>query len=418
MRFTGQVKIPDLDYPGVPAEVLVDDKQTELFVEGESLGRWSLVDVRAERLIANAFSLRLDDEEITFIADQPTEFAYAGVEHMANVWARHKSIRLPVRFIANNRSRRGTKPSRIGALREAIEEALSGTNLNALSGRVEAAPVLHRPVSPPPEQQAPEVARHGDDDRSPGSRYRPAEPPTRRPAPPEIPEEAESETHHDPVPTAPDTPDSVFAEPDPEPDRPGPPVSDSIYKDSVPWARSEQDIAESPPDQGGEGDERDPGAAASAVEPEQESEPEPEGATELESPPQPATASPEAPPPASVPWIAPPAPEPGTPREVSDVIPEPPQRDRYVVDLGAFEEPDGETGLPAEPEEDVPEEVPSLEPVMTGSARGGIMGAVRSAFVRNTRTEHEHEYVEAPGGLGIKRQICAECGHISIGVSE
>jgi hypothetical protein len=51
----------------------------------------------------------------------------------------------------------------------------------------------------------------------------------------------------------------------------------------------------------------------------------------------------------------------------------------------------------------------------TAAAKGGIMGAVRSAFVRN-RVEHTHVYVEAPGGLGIKRQICAECGHISIGV--
>jgi hypothetical protein len=29
-----------------------------------------------------------------------------------------------------------------------------------------------------------------------------------------------------------------------------------------------------------------------------------------------------------------------------------------------------------------------------------------------------HEFVEAPGGIGIVRQICAECGYISIGVTD
>ncbi|MDH3189685.1 MAG: hypothetical protein OEM39_03475, partial [Acidimicrobiia bacterium] len=59
MKFTGQIRIPDLDHPGVPAVVLIEENQTELLMQGESLGRWSLVDVRADRLIANAFSLAL-----------------------------------------------------------------------------------------------------------------------------------------------------------------------------------------------------------------------------------------------------------------------------------------------------------------------------------------------------------------------
>jgi hypothetical protein len=49
--------------------------------------------------------------------------------------------------------------------------------------------------------------------------------------------------------------------------------------------------------------------------------------------------------------------------------------------------------------------------------RGGLLGAVRSAFARN-RVSHQHEFVEAPGGIGIVRQICAECGYISIGVND
>ncbi len=49
--------------------------------------------------------------------------------------------------------------------------------------------------------------------------------------------------------------------------------------------------------------------------------------------------------------------------------------------------------------------------------KSGLFGAVRSAFVRN-KGAHEHEFVEAPGGIGIIRHICNECGYISIGVNE
>jgi hypothetical protein len=106
--------------------------------------------------------------------------------------------------------------------------------------------------------------------------------------------------------------------------------------------------------------------------------------------------------------------------QAEPVTSKPAQRPPYVVDLGAFEDPGDKA--PAHPTPDmVGESVPADdEPqpeLATASARGGIMGAVRSAFVRN-RVEHTHEYVEAPGGLGIKRQICAECGHISIGLSQ
>ncbi|HEX5695179.1 MAG TPA: hypothetical protein VFZ15_02255, partial [Acidimicrobiia bacterium] len=100
MKFTGQVRVPEIDHPGVPATILVEDGQTEIFLEGESLGRWSLYDVRAERLVSSAFSLWLHGEEITFIADEPVDFAYKGVDHMAEVWARYKSMAMPRRALA------------------------------------------------------------------------------------------------------------------------------------------------------------------------------------------------------------------------------------------------------------------------------------------------------------------------------
>jgi hypothetical protein len=65
---------------------------------------------------------------------------------------------------------------------------------------------------------------------------------------------------------------------------------------------------------------------------------------------------------------------------------------------------------------------PDLELLFAGAPspegeKSGLLGAVRSAFARN-KTAHEHEFVEAPGGIGIVRQICADCGYISIGVSD
>jgi hypothetical protein len=66
---------------------------------------------------------------------------------------------------------------------------------------------------------------------------------------------------------------------------------------------------------------------------------------------------------------------------------------------------------------------PDLELLFAGvpgseGERSGLFGAVRSAFARNRGGTHEHQFVEAPGGIGIVRQICADCGYISIGVAD
>ncbi|HET7847066.1 MAG TPA: hypothetical protein VFL72_06195, partial [Acidimicrobiia bacterium] len=83
---------------------------------------------------------------------------------------------------------------------------------------------------------------------------------------------------------------------------------------------------------------------------------------------------------------------------------------RLVVDLGAYEAP-GPVSTPTQPR------VPALAATAPATDKSGIFGAVRAAFVRN-KGSHEHEFVEAPGGIGIHRNICSECGYISIGVSE
>ena len=55
------------------------------------------------------------------------------------------------------------------------------------------------------------------------------------------------------------------------------------------------------------------------------------------------------------------------------------------------------------------------EPVLTGAGkdRSGLMGAVRAAFKSGPK-DHDHQFIEAPGGIGITRYVCEECGYVSI----
>jgi hypothetical protein len=88
---------------------------------------------------------------------------------------------------------------------------------------------------------------------------------------------------------------------------------------------------------------------------------------------------------------------------------------RLVVDLGAYEVATAPAPEPvASPTR---AGMPALAAAAPVADRSGIFGAVRAAFVRN-KGSHMHEFVEAPGGLGITRNICSECGYISLGVSE
>lgn len=144
MKFTGQIRIPEVDHPGIPATVLVEDTQIEVVLDGESLGRWSLFDVRARRLISAAFLLDLDGEEITFIADEPMDFAYRGVEEMSETFARLSSMRALKRTMAVRSSRTGTKPSRVAELRAAMEANLQVERRGFL-GRIEKTEVEEPP---------------------------------------------------------------------------------------------------------------------------------------------------------------------------------------------------------------------------------------------------------------------------------
>jgi len=425
VKFTGQVRVPEVDHPGVPATIVVEAGQTEVFLEGESLGRWSLFDVHASRLVSSAFSLSLGGEEITFIADEPVDFAYKGVDHMAEAWARYKSMTIPRRVVAVGRSRRGTLPSRITELRDAmlqnLESAGRGSSrlvpTESLAEMPEPAPWRERidvyskvpepldtdtpgpepvvdevdPPGPEAAPLAPEAAPLAPDaaPRAPEAREEPQPAPYRplRPGPGLIPRKVELQTSFE-------TADQVFA---PHSDREsswGEPPMD----EPPPY---EEATSDADPEYFEDGSEPLlPGAppieAAAGVEAEGDDPiAEDEGTVLAEMP---------------------------DPVDEAEPLPEADDgpRPEVVVDLAPLEGGEGGGLIVGEPELDPLQ--PDLELLFAGapapaSERSGLLGAVRSAFARN-KTVHHHEFVEAPGGIGIVRQICAECGYISIGVSD
>ncbi len=430
MKFKGQVKIPQLDSPGVPAVILIEDPQTELFVEGESLGRWSLADVRAERLIASAFSLDLDGDEVTFIADDPINFAYGGVDEMAKVWARYKTMTMPRRMVATSRSRKGTKPSRIGDLRSAIEETLSSPTSKPAASPPAQSERPFVPADPIPDPVASPVEREAvlSDavETEPTVEFEAIETLEWETLQPPVDESRTPIGGVDEEPT-----EGMSGEEMVEPVQvPRPSNQESVFKDVVPWA--------------GKAEGEHVGSEAGEVEPEPIApEPAPTvGALPIAASANLADTAAAEPildsgpdrdvreetlpddDDLSVPWLEPAAagppetPQPTAPPVVVERDPPPaPEPPRYVVDLGAFEQAERAVARVEPTPPDDPDQM-ALEPAMAGTGeRGGIMGAVRSAFVRN-RDVHDHEYVAAPGGIGIVRNICTHCGHISIGVAE
>lgn len=415
MKFTGQVRVPEIDHPGVPATIVIDGDQAEVFLEGESLGRWSLFDVQAARLVSSAFSLSLHGEEITFIADEPVDFAYKGVDHMADAWARFKSMSVPRRVVAVGRSRRGTHPSRIGELREAMLKNLEAagrgpTRLDPIDTApvmpvhdaptpAGAEPVKRAPTPHPyrrprteaassPVEVAETVAPSSPSRLRPGAglmaaRAARSEVPAAEPEP-VLDTPAIAEPEPDPVFAPPEIADLEPVSPPPEiadPEPVSPPAETAIPSLRSPWDEPPVDESAEPPRVGA------PAVADATDEDEPATEAVPELVEELLS-------------------------------TSSDEGGEEGARD-LVVDLGRFE---GRRRSDAAPSSDPPAPPAPREPALAfaspdPSERGGLLGAVRSAFVRS-KVAHVHEFTEAPGGIGIVRQICAECGYISIGVTD
>jgi hypothetical protein len=470
VKFTGQVRVPEVDHPGVPATIVVEEGQTEVFLEGESLGRWSLFDVRAARLVSSAFSLSLDGEEITFIADEPVDFAYKGVDHMAGVWARYKSMTIPRRVVAVGRSRRGTIPSRIPELRDAmlqnLQTASRGASRQASTGattapaepsswtkRLDAYSNVPEPIdTADPNDTGPLEPDPTSSDAIAASEPEPtepepAEPQAAEPEPAESGDEPGTEPDSEPVLIDVGEVSAIAAEIEPPfaatdieeaegvenaeagipraPLRPGPGLIPRRVERTPAQAEAEpfwDDAWLEPPVEEEPYDDLPPDAdlvfadeephvevAEEAVIPVAEAE---EGQIEEEAifaeeiPQAPEPPLPTAQETVDDDRVAPPSIEDWMMVEAAEET----TRREMVVDLDHLHI-DESTSLE-----------PDLELLFAGapspeSEKSGLLGAVRSAFARN-KTSHEHEFVEAPGGIGIVRQICADCGYISIGVSD
>ena len=447
MKFSGELKFPEIDHPGVPVDFIIEESQAELFVGGESLGRWSLYDVHARRLVASAFQIDLDGNEVTFVADDPIDFAYRGVEHMAEAWAKIKSKGLATRSLAVRKSRKGTSPSRIEDMKSAMV-----SNLETVSGP--------RPIAgevPNAETPAEEPSILAEDVAGPG-----------------VSDEASTAT---PV-AEPDVDAETLADERLENDQgqlaeerkrleeqrrqlaeerarfeEERRVAEQREADRIEAYRLEMrrleaerealgrrareidagDVIEADAESPGipAGEKEEPAftdlereevpetAAAGVVEDTSEGErvPAADDQPEIEKSLQ------DEPDEEAVPRGV--APEDTRPEEASEAEEAQPEEapeqesepEPGLVDLSGLEEP--EPPPPAAPAPLAPAarggEDP--EPAMAGATRdrSGLMGAVRAAF-RSGSKDHEHQFIEAPGGIGITRYVCEECGYVSISV--
>jgi hypothetical protein len=425
VKFRGELKLPEIDHPGVPVTVLIEGSQTELVVENESLGRWSLYDVHARRLVASAFEIDLDGTEVTFVADDPVDFAYRGVEHMAETWATLKSKRIGSRGIAVRRSRKGTIPGRIDDLKAAMVSNLEAhTAPRHLAGEVSMPDTVEeRPAGIPSERTA------NDWDKRDGPASIPVvgsegaaeplgeTPSTESPAAGRqlseevagIQRQLEEERFRLAEERAKLEEERRIAEQQ-EADR------IEAYRLEMKRLEAEREALRRQAESAWQGPLETSAPVAEpepdvlpVAEPEPEVEPqtqvipeaEPELETEEEPEPQP-EAEPEAE-----------TPRPGL-VDLSDLEEKAAQRGAAPT-APVEEPPPPPPSRPAAPVSAPSRPQPEPEPAMAGAAKekSGFMGAVRAAF-RTSEKDHEHQFIEAPGGIGITRYVCEECGYVSI----
>ncbi|HEX6300437.1 MAG TPA: hypothetical protein VF148_08235 [Acidimicrobiia bacterium] len=428
MKFSGELKFPEIDHPGVPVRLAIDDTQLEMLIDGESLGRWSLYDVHARRLVASAFQIDLDGTEVTFVADDPIDFAYRGVEHMAETWATLKSKRMASRTIAVRKSRRDTIPSRIDDMKEAMVANLdTGSGPRQIAGehampepslaeRAEAAGDLSEDVTAvdwdrrEPGAAIPLAGVESLDETDVAEtselseQARILEQETLRLA--EERARFEEERRRAELQEANRIEAYRLEMQRLEAER------EQLRRQAAELEERAEDVVESEPEAALEEPvvEREPELESEMVpeeKPEVEPEPEPE-TPELETP--------ELETPEPVPVLEEPVVEP----ELEAPEPELERAAAGLLDLMELEEKDAasshdQTAIPSGRPESVPQKQP--EPALAGASkdRGGLMGAVKAAF-RSGPKHHEHQFIEAPGGMGITRYVCEECGYVSISV--
>jgi hypothetical protein len=386
VKFNGELKFPEIDHPGVPVTFVVEGTLAELVVDGESLGRWSLYDIHARRLVASAFQIDLDGSEITFIADDPVDFAYRGVEHMAETWAGIKAKRITNRALAVRKSRRGIAPSRLDDMRAAMEANLEA---QAAPRQIAGEQVARQrnagePSSTSPKPGGPDWDRRDQAGAIPLVGSEPTPPPV--PAPsldPQLSEDArlieeEKQRIAD-----------EWAKLEEERRRAEQQEANRIEAFRLEMQRLEAERAELRRQ------------AAELVEGEGDSTSS-----------QPHVDQPETEP------MATEEPQVEVPAEQTRMEPEQVFADEPtgVLDLSGLEKAGVSEPLQVpSPSSLTPVNRVEPEPALTGAGkdRSGLMGAVRAAFKSGPK-DHDHQFIEAPGGIGITRYVCEECGYVSI----
>lgn len=378
MRFTGRIRLGDVQEADLDVTVEVSDTHVRLVSGDESLGSWCLADVVANRLLANEFELELGDEVLTFLADDQVNFAYGAVQKMAEGWARYHAMNLVRRKRAVAAARRHNEPNRLETVRRAF-----------VSARDE----LRKPIvaaSPEPEE----------------------EPPVVEPAAAEV--------------------EPVLVE---EQDEAAAPTGAPRF-----WEKVEQATAAEATDEEEEPGETMPVEEETSVEQEQAPEPVPMTnfagrlprlnalprrpdrenpaakvaieevrATPLEPAPAEVVEEPDRHEPEPEPVIQPPVRE--EPLEEEERIEARVEVDTTEVEPEPVEEANGHRESPQ------PAAVGSYRDGHHPSETTGLRASLKSLLSRS-KEPHEHSFVEGTTAVGITRKVCLECGHVSIGVSE
>lgn len=414
MKFSGELKFPEIDHPGVPVNFIIEESQAELSVGGESLGRWSLYDVHARRLVASAFQIDLDGTEVTFVADDPIDFAYRGVEHMAETWAKIKSKGIATRSLAVRKSRKGTSPSRIEDMKSAMVSNLETVSEpRQIAGEVampeetaatESTALAEDVAAPDTGDEAAIAAPAVDSEALVKEREQLAREREKLAEERERLEEERQKLTDD---RARFDEERRLAE-QREADR------IEAYRLEMKRLEAEREaLSQRAQEMSAEDVIETPTAGADFVVGDEvepaftEPEPDEEEATSEE------VSEPEEPQ-----LEGEPVEEPQLEEEPDEELEPDEEPESGLVDLNDLEEEPGPPP-PAEPEPVAPgpDGHKEPEPAMAGATRdrGGLMGAVRAAFRSGSR-DHEHQFIEAPGGIGITRYVCEECGYVSISV--
>ncbi|CAN5890067.1 hypothetical protein BH23ACT5_BH23ACT5_03230 [soil metagenome] len=394
MRFKGQVRFEGSGAADLDVTVEVGDTHVRLDSGEESLGSWCLADVLAERLVANQFTLNLAGESVVFLAEDQVNFAYGAVQSMAEGWARYHAMNILMRRRAVSSARRRNDPSRLEEARQAFVKARQAL----LDSEVAA-------------EEVSRLAREEIADEAAGA------------TPPSLDHGTVIATDHG---TVPKFWDKVIQARDETPEA-DPPILSEAPDQVPPAGKASPDVPS--------GEQQAPATARHArirrldtfprrFDPgDDQTEGRVSPPVESQRPPQPqAEPRPEpTPPPASRSQESPEVEPESAPAVVSHPVAEPeaepptsPSPSRLTSrTFHPFEPGDGGTRRDEHPQVAIGTYADGRHPAETS----GLRAILKERFGRS-KVEHTHTMVQSTTAVGLTRNVCIECGYVSIGVVE